>query len=146
MAEIAVQKDLKADTEKMEALVDELNQVNALREQHVAKVLKNEGKIELLREEDTEGDPQEEVPDVIKWKENKLKSVTEKKEVLVQELNKVNAHREQLVGQVQNLQGVLMYLRGKDDTPEVINEGGVPDEVVEAAKEAIKGKTGDKDS
>jgi len=146
MAEIAVQKDLKAVTEKMEALVDELNQVNALREQHVAKVLKNEGKIELLREKDTEGDPQEEVPDVIKWKENKLKSVTEKKEVLVQELNKVNAHREQLVGQVQNLQGVLMYLRGKDDTPEVINEGGVPDEVVEAAKEAIKGKTGDKDS
>jgi SMC interacting uncharacterized protein involved in chromosome segregation len=146
MAEIEVQKDLKAVTEKMEALVDELNQVNALREQHVAKVLKNEGKIELLREEDTEGDPQEEVPDVIKWKENKLKSVTEKKEVLVQELNKVNAHREQLVGQVQNLQGVLMYLRGKDDTPEVINEGGVPDEVVEAAKEAIKGKTGDKDS
>jgi len=146
MAEIAVQKDLKAVTEKMEALVDELNQVNALREQHVAKVLKNEGKIELLREKDTEGDPQEEVPDVIKWKENKLKSVTEKKEVLVQELNKVNAHREQLVGQVQNLQGVLMYLRGKDDTPEVINEGGVPDGVVEAAKEAIKGKTGDKDS
>ena len=146
MAEINVQNDLKAVTEKMEALVDELNQVNALREQHVAKVLKNEGKIELLREEDTEGDPQEEVPDVIKWKENKLKSVTEKKEVLVQELNKVNAHREQLVGQVQNLQGVLMYLRGKDDTPEVINEGGVPDEVVEAAKEAIKGKTGDKDS
>jgi chromosome segregation ATPase len=146
MAEIEVQKDLKAVTEKMEALVDELNQVNALREQHVAKVLKNEGKIELLREKDTEGDPQEEVPDVIKWKENKLKSVTEKKEVLVQELNKVNAHREQLVGQVQNLQGVLMYLRGKDDTPEVINEGGVPDEVVEAAKEAIKGKTGDKDS
>ena len=151
MAEIEVQKDLKAVTEKMEALVDELNQVNALREQHVAKVLKNEGKIELLREEDTEGDPQEEVPDVIKWKENKLKSVTEKKEVLVQELNKVNAHREQLVGQVQNLQGVLMYLRGKDDSgtadePEIINEGGVPEEVVEAAKEAIKGKTGDKDS
>jgi hypothetical protein len=44
-----------------------------------------------------------------------------------------------------------MYLRGKDDSgiadePEIINEGGVPDEVVEAAKEAIKGNTGDKDS
>jgi len=80
-----------------------------------------------------------------------LKAVTEKMEALVDELNKVNAHREQLVGQVQNLQGVLMYLRGKDDSgiadePEIINEGGVPDEVVEAAKEAIKGNTGDKDS
>ena len=41
-----------------------------------------------------------------------LKAVTEKMEALVDELNKVNAHREQLVGQVQNLQGVLMYLRG----------------------------------
>ena len=39
-----------------------------------------------------------------------------------------------------------MYLRGKDDSPEVINEGGVPEEVVEMAKEAIKGKTGDEDS
>jgi hypothetical protein len=39
-----------------------------------------------------------------------------------------------------------MYLRGKDDSPEVINEGGVPEEVVEAAKEAIKGNKGDKDS
>ena len=78
--------------------------------------------------------------------QNDLKAVTEKMETLVDELNKVNAHREQLVGQVQNLQGVLMYLRGKDDSPEVTNEGGVPEEVVEAAKEAIKGKTGDKDS
>jgi hypothetical protein len=83
--------------------------------------------------------------------QNDLKAVTEKMEALVDELNKVNAHREQLVGQVQNLQGVLMYLRGKDDSgiadePEIINEGGVPDEVVEAAKEAIKGNTGDKDS
>ena len=82
-----------------------------------------------------------------------LKAVTEKMEALVDELNKVNAHREQLVGQVQNLQGVLMYLRGKDDSgtvdePEIINEGGVPDEVVEKAKEAIQGKIneGDKDS
>ena len=79
--------------------------------------------------------------------QNDLKAVTEKMEALVDELNKVNAHREQLVGQVQNLQGVLMYLRGKtEDSPEVINEGGVPEEVVEAAKEAIKGNTGDKDS
>ena len=77
--------------------------------------------------------------------QNDLKAVTEKMETLVDELNKVNAHREQLVGQIQNLQGVLMYLKGKtEDSPEIINEGGVPQEVVEAAKEAIKGKTGDK--
>jgi hypothetical protein len=83
--------------------------------------------------------------------QNDLQAVTEKMEALVDELNKVNARREQIVGQVQNLQGVIMYLRGKDDSgiadePEIINEGGVPDEVVEAAKEAIKGNTGDKDS
>jgi hypothetical protein len=74
-----------------------------------------------------------------------LKAVTEKMEALVDELNKVNAHREQLVGQVQNLQGVLMYLRGKDDSPEVINEGGVPEEVVEKAKEAIQEKINEGD-
>ena len=74
-----------------------------------------------------------------------LKAVNEKMEVLVGELNKINAHREQLVGQIQNLQGVSMYLKGKtEDSSEIINEGGVPQEVVEAAKEAIKGKTGDK--
>ena len=78
--------------------------------------------------------------------QNDLQAVTEKMEALVEDLNKINAQREQLVGSIQNLQGVLMYLRGKDDTPEVINEGGVPEKVVEAAKEAIKGKTGDKDS
>ncbi len=79
--------------------------------------------------------------------DNDLKAVNEKMEVLVGELNKINAQREQLVGSIQNLQGVLMYLRGKtNESPEIINEGGVPEEVVEAAKEAIKGKTGDKDS
>lgn len=79
--------------------------------------------------------------------QNDLQAVTEKMEALVEDLNKINAQREQLVGSIQNLQGVLMYLRGKtDESPEIINEGGVPEEVVEAAKEAIKGKTGDKDS
>ena len=37
MADIDVQNDLKAVTEKMEALVDELNKVNAHREQLVDK-------------------------------------------------------------------------------------------------------------
>ena len=83
-----------------------------------------------------------------------LKAVTEKMEALVDELNKVNAHREQLVGQVQNLQGVLMYLRGKDESSDEVQVNvedvgsNVQPEVVEKAKEAIQGKIneGDKDS
>jgi len=78
--------------------------------------------------------------------QSELQAVTQKMEVLVDELNKVNAHREQLVGQVQNLQGVLMYLRGKtEDSSEIQVEGGenIPPEVVAQAKEAIKNKTGD---
>ena len=86
--------------------------------------------------------------------QNDLQAVTEKMEALVDELNKVNAHREQLVGQVQNLQGVLMYLRGKDESSDevqvTVEDAGsnVPPEVVEKAKEAIQGKIneGDKDS
>ena len=78
--------------------------------------------------------------------QSELQAVTQKMEVLVDELNKVNAHREQLVGQVQNLQGVLMYLRGKtEDSSEIQVEGGenLPPEVVAQAKEAIKNKIGD---
>jgi hypothetical protein len=82
-----------------------------------------------------------------------LKAVTEKMETLVDELNKVNAHREQLVGQVQNLQGVLMYLRGKDGSPEDVDkevtDGNMPQAVLDAANEAIKegvDNKGDKDS
>ena len=81
--------------------------------------------------------------------QSELQAVTQKMEVLVDELNKVNAHREQLVGQVQNLQGVLMYLRGKtEDSSEIQVEGGenLPPEVVAQAKEAIKNKTGDEKS
>ena len=72
-----------------------------------------------------------------------LQAVTQKMEALVDELNKVNAHREQLVGQVQNLQGVLMYLRGKDDSPEVINGENLPPDVIKAAKAAVGGETKD---
>ena len=82
-----------------------------------------------------------------------LKAVTEKMEALVEELNKVNAHREQLVGQVQNLQGVLMYLRGKDgsseDVDKEVTDGNMPQAVLDAANEAIKegvDNKGDKDS
>ena len=42
-----------------------------------------------------------------------LNAVNDQLTKLVDELNKVNAAREQLVTQIQNLNGVAMYLRGK---------------------------------
>lgn len=42
-----------------------------------------------------------------------LNAVNNQITTLVDELNKVNAAREQLVQQIQNLNGVAMYLRGK---------------------------------
>lgn len=57
-----------------------------------------------------------------------LTSVNDQIVKLVDELNKINAAREQLVQQVQNLNGVAMYLRGKlqpeegTDTLEVVAE------------------------
>ena len=148
MAEIDVQSELQAVTQKMEALTEDLNKANAQREQLIAQVLKNQGKIEVLSEtvEDSDGNVQEEVPDVIKWKENKLKPIKEQMEVLVPEVNKVTVYREQLVGQVQHLQGASMYLRGKkEDSSEIQVDGGenIPPAVVEQVKETIKNKTED---
>ena len=60
--------------------------------------------------------------------EAELTSVNDQIVKLVDELNKINAAREQLVQQVQNLNGVAMYLRGKlqpeegTDTLEVVAE------------------------
>ena len=42
-----------------------------------------------------------------------LNAVNDQLAKLVEELNKVNSAREQLITQVQNLNGVSMYLRGK---------------------------------
>lgn len=42
-----------------------------------------------------------------------LNAVNDQLTKLVDELNKINAAREQLVTQIQNLNGVAMYLRGK---------------------------------
>ena len=85
--------------------------------------------------------------------QSELQAVVQKMESLVEDLNKVNARREQLVGQIQNLQGVVMYLRGKDDTPEGVDkevtDGNMPQAVLDAANEAIKegvDNKGDKDS
>tara|TARA_R110000824_G_scaffold264523_5_gene453386 strand:- start:1083 stop:1340 length:258 start_codon:yes stop_codon:yes gene_type:complete len=52
-----------------------------------------------------------------------LSAVTDQLTKLVEEMNKVNQAREQLITQVQNLNGVAMYLRGKlppeEETPDV---------------------------
>ena len=42
-----------------------------------------------------------------------LNAVNDQLQKLVEELNKVSAARENLVQQIQNLNGVAMYLRGK---------------------------------
>ena len=82
--------------------------------------------------------------------ETDLQAVTEKMEVLVTELNKVNAHREQIVSQVQNLQGVIMYLRGKTEAPsdvQIEGEENLPPEVMDTAQNIIdanSNKAGDK--
>ena len=58
-----------------------------------------------------------------------LNAVNDQLTKLVDELNKVNAAREQLIQQVQNLNGVAMYLRGKipadqQDAPPIMSETG----------------------
>ena len=63
-----------------------------------------------------------------------LEAVSEQIGKLVEELNKVNQARESLVQQIQNLNGVGMYLRGKINSPEAVMDGesversmGIPD-------------------
>ena len=53
-----------------------------------------------------------------------LNAVNDQLQKLVEELNRVSAARENLMQQIQNLNGVAMYLRGK-----------LPPEEQEAAKE-----------
>ena len=56
-----------------------------------------------------------------------LNAVNDQLAKLVEELNKVNQAREQLITQVQNLNGVSMYLRGKLPPEEEMSN--VPDMV-----------------
>ena len=56
-----------------------------------------------------------------------LNAVNDQLTKLVDELNKINTAREQLVTQIQNLTGVAMYLRGK--LPEDAQEQAVDDSV-----------------
>ena len=61
-----------------------------------------------------------------------LNAVNDQLTKLVDELNKINTAREQLVTQIQNLNGVAMYLRGK--LPEGIQEQAVDDSVERQAE------------
>ena len=65
--------------------------------------------------------------------EGDLTSVNDQIVKLVDELNKVNAAREQLIQQVQNLNGVAMYLRGKM-TPE---DGEAPEAPSSVGEEGL---------
>lgn len=51
-----------------------------------------------------------------------LNAVNDQLTTLVDELNKINTAREQLVTQIQNLNGVAMYLRGKLPTEEATSD------------------------
>ena len=61
-----------------------------------------------------------------------LNAVNDQITKLVEELNKVSAARENLLQQVQNLNGVAMYLRGKlppeEEQPEIISQEEVVQE------------------
>ena len=59
-----------------------------------------------------------------------LNAVNDQLTKLVEELNKMNAAREQLVTQIQNLNGVAMYLRGKIPQEEEIAVPEMSPEVV----------------
>lgn len=52
-----------------------------------------------------------------------LNAVNDQLQKLVEELNKVSSARENLIQQVQNLNGVAMYLRGKLPSEERVPEG-----------------------
>ena len=65
---------------------------------------------------------------------NDLEQVNTQLEQLVGQLNQVNTQREQLTQQIHNLNGIAMYLRGKqqeggEHVNEIVNEYP-PDEVV----------------
>ena len=67
--------------------------------------------------------------------EQDLNAVNDQITRLVEELNKINNARESVVQQVQNLQGVAMYLRGKlpeGEMPEVTLAPPVQEETEDA--------------
>ena len=91
--------------------------------------------------------------------ENDLQMVADKIKTLSEDLVKIENARNNLITNIQNLNGVIMYLRGKQEPSEDVAEnivgsentdieveGGenIPPEVVAQAKEVIKNKLGEK--
>ena len=67
-----------------------------------------------------------------------LNTITDQLGQLGQELDKINNSRNNLIGQIQNLQGVAMYLRGKlppEDRQEVVEQKEGSTEDFERSKE-----------
>jgi hypothetical protein len=64
-----------------------------------------------------------------------LNAVNDQLQKLVEELNKVSAARENIIQQVQNLNGVAMYLRGKLPSDEQTENPLVTPPVVESGEE-----------
>ena len=63
-----------------------------------------------------------------------LNAVNDQLQKLVEELNRVSAARENLMQQVQNLNGVAMYLRGKLPPEEQVEAGeGIVQEETESS-------------
>ncbi len=63
-----------------------------------------------------------------------LNAVNDQLTKLVEELNKVTAAREQLVQQIQNMNGVAMYLRGKlppEEQDAIVQEEASAEETTE---------------
>ena len=60
-----------------------------------------------------------------------LNAVNDQLTTLVEELNKMNAARELLVTQIQNLNGVAMYLRGKLPTEDEAENVSVVEDSIE---------------
>ena len=59
--------------------------------------------------------------------EGDLEQVSQQLTQLVEQLNKMNTERDQLTQQIHNLNGIAMYLRGKQQesgeiVPEMVNE------------------------
>ena len=67
---------------------------------------------------------------------NDLTQVNQQLEDLVSQLNQINTQREQLAQQIHNLNGIAMYLRGKQEGGGEINSAdlerseGYPEEVL----------------
>ena len=67
-----------------------------------------------------------------------MRAVNDQVVKLVDELNKVNSAREQLIQQIQNLNGVAMYLRGKLQPDEGVNTPIFQPEVVEESADDLE--------